>query len=111
MAIDPGDVERIARLSRLALEPGERDRMARELSAILAYVEQVRSLDLEGVEPLAIAAERSDPLRDDREGTSDPLSEPPAALAPEWRDGFFLLPRLPALDAEALELGEEEEDA
>lgn len=111
MAIDRGEVKGIAKLAHLALEEGEVERMARELSSILSYVEQIGGLDLEGVEPLAIAAERSDPLREDREGECDPLLQPPESLAPEWRAGFFLLPRLPALDAEAMELGGEGEDA
>lgn len=110
MAIDSAAVKRIAKLAHLALDEAEIERVAKELSAILAYVEAIRELDLDGVAPLAIAAERSDPLRDDTPDACDPLLDPPQALAPEWRDGFFLLPRLPALDAEALEL-EGEADA
>lgn len=108
MAIDAGAVKRIAKLAHLALDGAEVARMAKELSAILAYVEAIRELDLDGVEPLAIAADRSDSLRHDDPAGCDPLLDPPATLAPEWRDGFFLLPRLPALDAEAMELDGED---
>lgn len=80
--------------------------MARELSSILSHFEAIRGVDLERVEPLAIAADRADPVREDRSGTCDPLLEPPEALAPEWREGFFLLPRLPGLDADADASGE-----
>lgn len=109
MAIDRPDVQRIAKLARLALDDEEVERMTRDLASILSYVERIRELDLGGVEPLAIAAERSDPLREDDPDRCDPLLDPPAALAPEWEDGFFLLPRLPALDSE--ELGADEEGA
>jgi aspartyl-tRNA(Asn)/glutamyl-tRNA(Gln) amidotransferase subunit C len=107
MPIDRSEVKRIARLARLALDEAEVDRMAHELSSILAHFEALRGVDLEGVEPLAIAADRADPLRDDEPGTCDPLLDRPESLAPEWRDGFFLLPRLPALDAESLEAEED----
>lgn len=109
MPIDADAVKRIAKLAHLALDDAEVASMAKELSAILAYVEAIREVDLDGVEPLAIAAERSDPLREDDPAACDPLLDPPQALAPEWRDGFFLLPRLPALDAEAMELDGEDD--
>lgn len=109
MPIDSDAVKRIAKLAHLALDDAEVASMAKELSAILAYVEAIREVDLDGVEPLAIAAERSDPLREDDPAACDPLLDPPQALAPEWRDGFFLLPRLPALDAEAMELEGEDD--
>ena len=43
---------------------------------------------------------RAAPLRDDRID-SDPLDRKLEALAPDWHEGFFVLPRLPALDADA----------
>lgn len=107
MPIGRDEVTHIARLARLALAAGEVDRMTRELSAILDHFAAIRALDVSDVEPLAIAAERAEPLRDDVTERCDPLLAPPEELAPEWRDGFFLLPRLPALDADALEEGPE----
>ncbi len=106
MAIDRAEVRRIAHLARLALEEEEVDRRARERSAILGHLEALKAVEVSAVEPLAIAAERSDPLREDRSDACDPLLDPPESFAPEWRDGFFLLPRLPALDADALDAEE-----
>jgi len=45
-------------------------------------------------------------LRDD-EVSSDPLAFGPFELAPEWRDGFFVVPRLPALDSSRPDAGDE----
>jgi aspartyl-tRNA(Asn)/glutamyl-tRNA(Gln) amidotransferase subunit C len=42
-------VERIAELARLALTPDEIDLFARQLGAILAYADQIRALDTNGV--------------------------------------------------------------
>jgi aspartyl-tRNA(Asn)/glutamyl-tRNA(Gln) amidotransferase subunit C len=44
---------RIAELARLALTAEERDRLGRELAAILTYVEQIGTIDTSGVEPTA----------------------------------------------------------
>ncbi len=45
------DVLRIAELARLALTAEERDRLGRELAAILTYVEQIGTIDTGGIEP------------------------------------------------------------
>ena len=50
-ALSDRDVLRIAELSRLALTTEERDRLGRELAAILTYVEQIGAIDTSGIEP------------------------------------------------------------
>jgi aspartyl-tRNA(Asn)/glutamyl-tRNA(Gln) amidotransferase subunit C len=50
-ALSDRDVLRIAELARLALTAGERDRLGRELTAILTYVEQIGAIDTSGIEP------------------------------------------------------------
>jgi aspartyl-tRNA(Asn)/glutamyl-tRNA(Gln) amidotransferase subunit C len=47
------EVARIAKLAHLDLSPAEADRMARDLGQILAYVELLREVDVEGVPPMA----------------------------------------------------------
>lgn len=44
------DVLKLARLSRLHLKDEEVDQFASELSALLGYVEQLQSVDLNGLE-------------------------------------------------------------
>lgn len=96
--IDPGEVRRLARLAGLRLEAGEADRLAAELAGILAHFEALRSVPPEAPEQgePSGGAPRS-PLREDVPG-SDPLQRPPSASAPAWRDGFFLVPRLPGME-------------
>jgi aspartyl-tRNA(Asn)/glutamyl-tRNA(Gln) amidotransferase subunit C len=50
-ALSDRDVLRIAELARLAVTPEERVRLGRELTAILAYVEQIGGIDTAGIEP------------------------------------------------------------
>jgi len=49
------DVEHVARLARLALTESERARMREQLSAILQYIDKLKAVDVEGVEPTSHA--------------------------------------------------------
>jgi aspartyl-tRNA(Asn)/glutamyl-tRNA(Gln) amidotransferase subunit C len=91
--IERVEVERIADLARLELAPDEAERMTAELEAILAYVESLRSLETDSVEPTYHAIPLATPLRDDRAGS---VLAPERAVgnAPE-RDGFaFVVPKV-----------------
>jgi len=100
MGISRSDVETVAGLARLDLEADELERLARDCASILDYFETVSRLDIE--EDGADSARPATPLRDDKVG-ADSLTVEIAQLAPKWREGFFVLPRLAALDAEALD--------
>ena len=45
------DILKLAQLARLKLSEEETDQFAEEISAILGYVEQLQSVNLEGTEP------------------------------------------------------------
>jgi aspartyl-tRNA(Asn)/glutamyl-tRNA(Gln) amidotransferase subunit C len=51
------DVQRVAELANLELEPQESQAMLHDLNAILDYVEQLNELDTAGVVPLAQVSE------------------------------------------------------
>ncbi len=51
------DVERVAELAHLELEPGESSRMVEDLNAILAYVAELNELDTQHVAPLSQVGE------------------------------------------------------
>jgi len=63
--MNPRDVEHIALLARIALTESERDRMGRELSAILEYVKTLDALGLENEVPLSHVHEDFAPPRPD----------------------------------------------
>jgi aspartyl-tRNA(Asn)/glutamyl-tRNA(Gln) amidotransferase subunit C len=93
MSITREDVLRIAQLARLALEPEEVERLAMELSGILAHVHDLDEADTTGVSPFEIPAERGSSLRPDEPG-ADPLRVPLAQVAVGMRAGLFTVPRL-----------------
>lgn len=108
MALERSDLLKVAELARLELSEPELEQLTRDCRAILEYFGALRELDLSSVEPWTAAGDGT-PLRDDRVDP-DPLLLAPEELAPAWREGFFVLPRLPAMDAEAWEDDEEADE-
>ena len=53
------EVDRVARLARLELSGAERERMRSQLDSILSYIDKLRQLDTEGVEPTSHAIPRA----------------------------------------------------
>ena len=93
MAIDKDAVDHVARLARLALTDDERERMSGELSVILAHVEKIQALDLDGVEPTAHAVALENVMRPD--AVTPSLSQEDALRnAPEREDDRFKVPRI-----------------
>ena len=87
------EVLHVARLARLHLTEEELERMRAQLDAILAYVDKLRELDVEGVEPTSHAVPLVDVMRDDSLAPCLP-QEAALANAPD-RDGeFFRVPRI-----------------
>ena len=87
------EVEHVARLARLALSPEEKERMRRELDGILAYIDKLRVLDTEGVEPTSHAVPLTNVMRDDTPTPCFPLAEM-LANAPERHGDFFRVPKI-----------------
>jgi aspartyl-tRNA(Asn)/glutamyl-tRNA(Gln) amidotransferase subunit C len=87
------DVRKVARLSRLALSDETiRDQQGR-LSAVLEYIDRLRELDLEDIEPLTNPADETNHLRADDPGEA--LSpEDLAALSPESFGPFVRVPKV-----------------
>lgn len=94
MAIDVQTVQRAAHLARIALPAERAAAMAQELSRILAWVEQLQEVDVEGVAAMASAVpDLQLPLREDevREGGD---AARVLANAPKAEDGFFVVPKV-----------------
>ncbi len=87
------DVEHVARLARLDLGPEEKERMRRELDGILSYIDKLRALDTEGVEPTAHAVPMTNVMREDVTRPSFPQSDM-LANAPDRSGEFFRVPKI-----------------
>ena len=94
MSIDEKTVRKVAKLARLALPEERVAPMAKELNAIMAWIEQLNEVDVDGVEPMTSAVEGlSLPMREDVVTAGD---EPERVLqnAPKAEDGFFVVPKV-----------------
>jgi aspartyl-tRNA(Asn)/glutamyl-tRNA(Gln) amidotransferase subunit C len=89
------DVERIARLARLELTEQETSLMTPQLSAFLAYAEQVQTVATSGVPPMSHPLGTLGAWRDDTPRTSLPRSEA-LSQAPDADQtaGLFKVPRV-----------------
>ena len=93
MSIDPETVRKVARLARIRVEDEALGDLAADFSRILDFVEQLREVDVEGVEPMVSVtpmrlARRADEVTD---GNRQPEV---LANAPDAREGFFVVPKV-----------------
>ena len=93
MSLDRTEIDRIARLARLALSAQEADSYSRELSGILALVDRMNAADTASLEPLAHPLELKARLRPDRVTESDQRDRF-QAMAPAVADGLYLVPKV-----------------
>jgi aspartyl-tRNA(Asn)/glutamyl-tRNA(Gln) amidotransferase subunit C len=98
------DVLYVAALARLELSDEEITAFTGQLNDILTHVVELESADVGDVTALTGAAEWPAPLRADQPG-ADPLNVQASALSMAAEEGFFTVPRLAALDADALRSG------
>lgn len=91
MSIGREEVLHVARLAELAVAEAELPQLAAQLAAIVAYVEQLAELPVSGPAEGRTAGPRAVSLRDDVV-RPDPLARGVGEMAPEFRDGFFLVP-------------------
>jgi len=90
--VSADDVKKIARLSRLDVADDRLQPIAEDLNGILAWIEQLNEVDVEGVEPMTSAVDMDAPLRKD-EITDGGVRDKVLANAPKSEDGFFVVPR------------------
>ncbi|MFM8564719.1 MAG: Asp-tRNA(Asn)/Glu-tRNA(Gln) amidotransferase subunit GatC [Bacteroidota bacterium] len=86
------DVLKLADIAKLELSESQADALLGDLEKMLGFVDKVRALDLDGVEPLVYMTDRENVLRDDV--PTEPLSHADALLnAPGGDSDYFRVPR------------------
>ncbi|MEO5824579.1 MAG: Asp-tRNA(Asn)/Glu-tRNA(Gln) amidotransferase subunit GatC [Gemmatimonadales bacterium] len=93
MTIGPDTVRHVARLAELAVADGDVDLLAAQLESIVDFVEQLATIDaLPGTAVVNIGPPTLT-LREDVVAPI-PMTRLAADLAPEFAQGFFVVPRL-----------------
>ena len=87
------DVEHIAHLARLSLAEEDREKFGEQLSGILAYVEKLKELDTEGIEPTSHVLAIGNVMREDITRPSLPKNDA-LVNAPERADDFYRVPKI-----------------
>ena len=96
MSLDTATVKRIASLARIRLEEAEVARMQTEINGILGWIEQLREVDTDGVEPMAGGAPAGQPamrMRDDAV-TDGGIADAVLANAPDRAGAYFAVPKV-----------------
>jgi aspartyl-tRNA(Asn)/glutamyl-tRNA(Gln) amidotransferase subunit C len=93
MSVDDTTVRRIAHLARIAVSDAEVPHLQGELNAMLAFVEQLSEVNVDGVEPMTSVTpmemkKRADVVTDG-EIVEDILKNAPAS-----EDHYFLVPKV-----------------
>jgi aspartyl-tRNA(Asn)/glutamyl-tRNA(Gln) amidotransferase subunit C len=93
MSADADTVRRIAQLARIAVAEDEIEHLREELNAILAFVEQLSEINVDGVEPMTSVMptqmkKRADVVTDG--GIADEILK----NAPAVEDHFFAVPKV-----------------
>ena len=93
MSVDAATVRRIAHLARIAVKDEEIPHLQGELNAMLAFVEQLSEVDVNGVEPMTSVTPMAMKKRRDVV-TDGGIPDKVLANAPATEDHFFLVPKV-----------------
>ncbi len=87
------EVDRVARLARLSLDPDEKKHMADQLSDILETARRIQELDTSGIEPTSHVINIPVAMREDEVKPSLPLSKV-LQNAPRRENDYVKVPRV-----------------
>lgn len=93
MSLTMHDVEKIAKLSRLALNDDEKAATLDKLNAVFNLVEKMQTVNTDSVEPMSHPHEVALRLREDAVTETDRAAEY-QAVAPEVRERLYIVPQV-----------------
>ncbi len=93
MALNQQTIENLSALSRLKLPADREEKILSDLQSILDWVEELKEVDIEGVEPLVSVTQGNAPMRQD-EVTDGGLQKELMLNAPEQIQGFYTVPKV-----------------
>lgn len=93
MALSLEEVERIARLARIELAPGDAEATQAKLNGIFGLIEQMQAVDTTGVAPMSHPQDLIQRLRADVVTETD-RREAYQAVAPAAEAGLYLVPKV-----------------
>jgi aspartyl-tRNA(Asn)/glutamyl-tRNA(Gln) amidotransferase subunit C len=93
MSVDAATVRRIAKLARIAVADDEVEHLRGELNPILAFVEQLQEVNVEGVEPMTSVTPMAMKKREDKV-TDGGIADDIVKNAPATEGHYFVVPKV-----------------
>lgn len=93
MSVDQATVRRIAHLSRIAVEPADLPHLQGEINSMLAFVEELSAVNVDGIAPMTSVMPMKLRLRADVV-TDGEIMASVVKNAPMSEDGFFMVPKV-----------------
>ena len=93
VSVDKNTVRKVARLARIAVPEERLEPLAGELNGILAWIEQLNEVNVDGVEPMTTPVAMTLPMREDVISDGN-IRDQVLANAPRTEDGFFVVPKV-----------------
>jgi aspartyl-tRNA(Asn)/glutamyl-tRNA(Gln) amidotransferase subunit C len=93
MSLSTADVEKVARLARLAMSEPEIQAAQSQLSNIFGLIAEMQAVDTSGIEPMSHSQDLSQRLREDVV-TETNQREAFQAIAPQTEAGLYLVPQV-----------------
>ena len=93
MSVDAATVRRIAHLARIAVKDDEISHLQGELNAMLAFVEQLSEVNVDGVDPMTSVTPMAMKKRHDVVNDGE-IADVVVANAPVTEDNFFMVPKV-----------------
>ncbi|PIU16632.1 MAG: Asp-tRNA(Asn)/Glu-tRNA(Gln) amidotransferase GatCAB subunit C [Gallionellales bacterium CG08_land_8_20_14_0_20_59_87] len=93
MSLSTLDVEKIARLARLAMDENEVEAARLQLSGIFGLIAEMQAVDTDGVEPMSHSQDLAQRLREDVITDSN-QRELFQTIAPQVEAGLYLVPQV-----------------
>jgi aspartyl-tRNA(Asn)/glutamyl-tRNA(Gln) amidotransferase subunit C len=93
MSLTKADVQKVARLARLAMNEMEIESARSQLSGIFDLIAEMQAVDTKGIEPMSHAQDLSQRLREDivSEANQRELFQ---SIAPQVEAGLYLVPQV-----------------
>jgi aspartyl-tRNA(Asn)/glutamyl-tRNA(Gln) amidotransferase subunit C len=93
MTIDLKTIKHISKLSRISIDDEKAKKLAGDMNSIFDFIEKLKELDTDHVEPLTSVAETTLKLRVD-EVKSGNIREQILKNSPDENEDFFVVPRV-----------------
>ena len=93
MSIDLKTIKHISKLSRISVDDAKADKLVGDLNSIFDFIEKLKELNTDNVEPLTSVAETTLKLRAD-EVKSENIRDQILKNSPEENEDFFVVPRV-----------------